>query len=253
MLAPRRVCTTTGSVRETGIAPSQCISCSIKRMCLARDVDDASIQKLEVIIKRRRRIKKRDLLFRVNDPLSMLYVVRQGQFKMHMATAAGDEQIVGFQMAGDILGWDAIANDRHLFAASALEDSEVCELPFAGLQALIRSTPSLLNQFHRLMSEEIARAQKLMLLLSSMQAEQRMAVFLLNLAANYRRRGYPECQFQLQMSRQDIGTHLGLSIESTSRIFSSFRRRRILEISHRNLHLLDLTKLAALANGKCSE
>ena len=138
--------------------------------------------------------------------------------------AAGEAQITGFQMAGELLGMDAISADRHHCDAVALEDSEVCEIPFAHLQDLFGQVPALLRHFHRIMSQEITREQNVMLLLGNMRAEQRFAVFLINLSARYAARGYSSTRFQLRMSREDIGNYLGLTIESISRLLSRFRK-----------------------------
>jgi CRP/FNR family transcriptional regulator, anaerobic regulatory protein len=230
-------------------AHRHCSSCGMHELCLAKGLDEVDMHQLDLIIGRRRKILKGELLFRVNDPLSKLYAVRLGHFKTHKVTPSGEEQIVGFQMAGELLGWDGIAGERHLCDATALEDSEVCEIPFAKLETLLGTIPVLLQRFHRLMSQEITREQGLMLLLGNMRAEQRMAVFLTNLAARYAARGYSSTQFQLRMSREDIGTYLGLTIESISRLFSRFKKMGLVKIDNRQLQLLDPPRLKSMAAG----
>jgi CRP/FNR family transcriptional regulator len=144
---------------------------------------------------------------------------------------------------------DAISTDRHHCDAIALEDSEVCEIPFPRLEELFGTMPILLRHFHRMMSQEITREQSVMLLLGNMRAEQRFAAFLVNLASRYLARGYSSTSFQLRMSREDIANYLGLTIESISRLLSKFKKQELLTVSNREIVLLDPVKLKAMAAG----
>jgi CRP/FNR family transcriptional regulator len=144
---------------------------------------------------------------------------------------------------------DAISTDRHHCNAVALEDSEVCEIPFASLQQLLADMPTLLRHFHRMMSQEITREQGVMLLLSNMQATQRFAAFLVNLASRYEARGYSGTQFQLRMSREEIGNYLGLTIESISRLLSKFKKSSLLRVKNREIELLAPARLKAITAG----
>jgi CRP/FNR family transcriptional regulator len=144
---------------------------------------------------------------------------------------------------------DAISGERHHCDAVALEDSEVCEIPFSRLEELFGHVPALLRHFHRIMSQEITREQNVMLLLGNMRAEQRFAVFLINLSARYAARGYAANSFQLRMSREDIGNYLGLTIESVSRLLSRFKKQGWITVDKREVTLLDPVRLKAMAAG----
>src|ERR1035437_2134603 len=175
-------------------------------------LDDEDINRLDQIIGRRNRVLRDESLYRMGDPFRSLYAIRFGHFKTFQINPSGEQQITGFQMAGELLGMDAISADRHHCDAVALEDSEVCEIPFTQLEELFGQIPTLLHHFHRLMSQEITREQNVMLLLGNMRAEQRFAAFLINLSSRYAARGYSSNSFQLRMSREDIGNYLGLTI-----------------------------------------
>jgi CRP/FNR family transcriptional regulator len=144
---------------------------------------------------------------------------------------------------------DAISTDRHHCDAMALEDSEVCEIPFARLEELFGTIPTLLHHFHRMMSQEITREQNVMLLLGNMRAEQRFAAFLVNLSSRYAARGYSAVSFQLRMSREEIGNYLGLTIESISRLLSRLKKQGYIRVANREIELVDTTRLRALAAG----
>jgi CRP/FNR family transcriptional regulator len=229
-----------------------CASCSLHKICLPTGLDDTDMERLDKIIGRRRRVQRDGSLYRMNDPFTKLYAIRVGHFKTYQINSAGEQQITGFQMPGELLGMDAIGAGRHHCGAVALEDSEVCEIPFAPLEELFGDMPNLLRHFHRLMSQEITREQNAMLLLGGMRAEQRLAVFLVNLGARYAARGYSSTNFQLRMMREEIGNYLGLTIESISRLLSKFKKGGFLKVSNREIEVLDSVKLKALAAGTWS-
>jgi CRP/FNR family transcriptional regulator len=210
---------------------------------------ESDMTRLDAIIGRRRKVAKDTHLYRIGDKFSNLYAIRLGHFKTFQVSPSGEQQVTGFQMAGELLGMDAISTEDHHCDAIALEDSEVCEIPFTRLEELFGSIPSLLHHFHRMMSQEITREQNVMLLLGNMRAEQRFAAFLTNLSSRYAARGYSSTTFQLRMSREEIGNYLGLTIESISRLLSRLKKQGLLRVANREIELLDLTKLRALAAG----
>lgn len=226
-----------------------CAACSLHDLCLPMGMTLPDMNRLDKIIGRRRRVTRGNYLYRSDDAFQSLYAVHFGHFKTRQFSAEGDEQVTGFQMAGELLGWDAISTDRHQCEAIALEDSEVCEIPFHGLESLFGEMPKLLHHFHRLMSREITGKQSVMLLLGNMQAEQKMAAFLVNLSSRYAARGYSPTHFQLRMSREDIGNFLGLTIESISRLLSRFKKLGLLQVDGRDLQIVNLPALKSMAAG----
>ncbi|MDB5963296.1 MAG: transcriptional regulator [Massilia sp.] len=226
-----------------------CAGCSMQQLCLPMGLDEDDMLRLDKVIGRRRRVARDERLYQMGQPFRNLYAIRFGHFKTFHVNAAGDEQITGFQMAGELLGMEAISGERYLCDAVALDDCEVCEIPFSALEGLFAQVPNLLRHFHRIMSQEITREQNVMLLLGNMRAEQRFAVFLVNLAARYSARGYSATQFQLRMSREDIGNYLGLTIESISRLLARFKKLGLLSVEKRGIMLLDPVRLKAMAAG----
>jgi CRP/FNR family transcriptional regulator len=236
-------------VINIGILKASCGGCSMHQLCLPMGLDEGDMGRLDQIIGKRTRIPRDERLYQMGQPFRNLYAIRFGHFKTYQVNAAGEQQITGFQMAGELLGMDAISGDRHQCDAVALEDSEVCEIPFTRLEDLFGQVPTLLRHFHRIMSQEITREQNVMLLLGNMRAEQRFAVFLVNLSTRYAARGYSPTSFQLRMSREDIGNYLGLTIESISRLLSRFKKQGWLKVDKREVTLLDPVMIRALAAG----
>ena len=178
-------------------------------------------------------------LFRTGDAFFALYSIRYGSVKTTILTEDGWEQISGYHILGEIIGFDGIATHTHGVGATALEDTEVCALPFMSIEGLSRTLPVLQHNLHQLMSKEISRDQNMMFILGSMNAEQRLAAFLLNLASRYRRRGYSSTEFTLRLTREELGSYLGLKLETVSRMFSRFQAEGIVQAQGRSVKLLD--------------
>jgi CRP/FNR family transcriptional regulator len=221
----------------------------MQQCCLPSGLSETETKRLDSIMLRRR-VWRNDLLYRMGDPFASIYAVRSGHFKTYQVNAEGVEQITGFPMSGDFLGMDAIGTECHPSFAVALEDSELCEIPFARLETLLSEIPTLLRRFHRSLGQEISREQSSMLLLGNLRAEQRFASFLVNVSHSYRQRGYSPTRFVLRMTRQDIGNYLGLTIESISRLLAKFTRIGWIRVKQREIELLDLPGLTSLVAQK---
>lgn len=209
---------------------------------------ESDLHRLDRIISRRR-ILRDETLYRADDPFANLYAIRLGHFKTFQINTSGEPQITGFPMAGELLGMDAINTGRHHCSAVALEDSEVCDIPFPRLEELFSQVPALLHNFHKLMSQEITRKLSTALLLGSMRADRRFAVFVLNLSSRYAAHGYSSTGYQLRMSREDISNYLGLTIESVSRVLLKLKKKGWIRVDNRDLEILDRASLEALATG----
>ncbi|HEX5337284.1 MAG TPA: fumarate/nitrate reduction transcriptional regulator Fnr [Gallionella sp.] len=223
-----------------------CSNCNLRELCLPADLNADEMRRLDELSHTKRRFARGEYLYRSNDRFLSLYAINSGSFKMQVLHEDGREQVTGFQMIGEIIGMDAISTDKHTCDAVALEDSEVCELPFNKLEALSRELPSLQRHLHRIMSREIVRDQGIMLLLGTMRAEERIAAFLLNLSQRSVARGLSATEFQLRMSRQEIGSYLGLKLETVSRTLSLFQQRGLIRINSKSLQLLNLAELQSL-------
>lgn len=221
-----------------------CSACDLRELwCLPIGLKSEEFYRLDTIINRRRKIRRGEHLYRAGDVFRSLYALRTGFFKTIFLSEGGQEHVTGFHMTGEILALDAICSESHCCNAVALEDSEICEIPFPALETLCREIPSLQKQFHKIMSREISRDQTLIILLSSMNADERLAAFLLNLSQRFGARGYSPMQFQLRMTRGEIGSYLGLKLETVSRTLSKFQDEGLITVQHKQLVLHDLARL----------
>lgn len=220
-------------------AATSCSNCCLQGVCLPCGLSAADLSDLDELTTGKRRVTRGAALYRSGDGFDALYAVRSGAFKTAGVSRNGEEKITGFYLPGEVMGLDAINGERHDYHAVALEDSEVCAIPFARLQELALRIPELQHQLFRLLSRDIARDHGLMLLLGSMTAEQRLAAFLLSLSRRYQRLGYAADRFLLRMTREDIGNYLGLTLETISRLMSRFQRDGLVTIRQREIELKD--------------
>jgi CRP/FNR family transcriptional regulator, anaerobic regulatory protein len=225
-----------------------CSSCNLRELCLPVGLSGPDLERLDTLVATRRSVARGEALFRSGDAFLSLYAVRTGFFKTSVCTEDGRDQVTGFQMAGELIGLDGISHDRHACDAIALEDSQVCVIPFGQLESLSREFTELQHQFHKIMSREIVRDHGVMLLLGSMRAEERLAAFLLNLTQRLKARGFSGSSLILRMTREEIGSYLGLKLETVSRTFSKFQDDGLLEVKQRQIRVLDDAGLRQIVN-----
>jgi CRP/FNR family transcriptional regulator len=223
--------------------PIACSSCNLRELCLPVDLDSTDLQRLDALTSLKHTFRRGEYIYRSREPFRALYAIRTGFFKTQVLHDDGREQVTGFQMPGEIIGLDAICSDTHSCDAVALEDSEICEIPFRRLEELSRELPSLQRHLHKIMSREIVRDHGIMLLLGSMRAEERLAAFLLNLSQRFSARGYSPNAFYLRMTRQEIGSYLGMKLETVSRTLSNFQEYGLLNVKVREVEIMDMLRL----------
>ncbi|MDI4632036.1 fumarate/nitrate reduction transcriptional regulator Fnr [Pelomonas sp. V22] len=226
-----------------------CSSCNLRELCLPVGLSQENIDQIDSLVGQRKQVPRGEALFRTGDVFQSIFAVRTGFFKTCVSSEDGRDQVTGFQMAGELLGLDGISGDRHSCDAVALEDSQVCVIPFSRLEELSREFNELQRQFHKIMSREIVRDHGVMLLLGSMRAEERLAAFLLNLTQRLQARGFSASSLVLRMTREEIGSYLGLKLETVSRTFSKFQEDGLLEVKQRQIRIVNLPGLQQLVNG----
>lgn len=208
------------------------------------------LDRVDDVVAARRKVKRGSTLFRTGEKFTSLFAIRTGFFKTSVVSEDGKDQVTGFQMAGEIIGLDGIVNDHHTCEAVALEDAEVCVMPFDRVEELSREVVSLQRHVHKIMSREIVREHGVMLLLGSMRAEERLAAFLLNLVQRLNARGFSQTELVLRMTREEIGSYLGLKLETVSRTFSKFVEDGIVEVKQRHIRILNAEMLKDIVNPK---
>jgi CRP/FNR family transcriptional regulator len=222
--------------------PTHCGACNLREVCLPCGLAGTGGQELlDSLVYTRKRVKRGDTLYRAGSGFEALYAVRSGFFKSRVVLPDGRDQVTGFHMAGEILGAEGIGTESHNADVMALEDSEVCVIPYSHLEQ-----PQMQRQLHKVMSRELVRDQGVMMLLGTMRAEERLAAFLLNLSQRFTARGYSPLEFHLRMTRDEIGSYLGLSLETVSRLFSRFQEDGLITVQQKHVCILDIPGLRVL-------
>jgi CRP/FNR family transcriptional regulator, anaerobic regulatory protein len=217
--------------------------------CLFEGLDQDAMSHSERLLTKRIRLRKGDVLYRVGGAFSALYAIRTGSCKTLMLARDGHEQVAGYYMTGEIIGLDGIGTDIHECQATALEDTEVCPLPYDEIKKLAHRDEHFQHNLHRMLTQRYARARTLMIALGTMSADQRIAMFLLDLSQRYGARGYSSCEFMLRMTREEIGSYLGLKLETVSRLFSRLQREGPIQVEGRAVKLLDRAALNRIVDG----
>jgi len=227
-----------------------CSSCNLREMCLPQGLCMEDLERVEKLVYARRRLRRGEALFNAGDEFGSVYAIRSGFFKTSVIDNEGREQVTGFFMGGELLGMDGIGTSRYNGTASALEDSEVCVMPFSLIEEMSFEVRALQRNLHAVLSREVVRDHGVMMLLGSMRAEERLAAFLLNLSKRFTRRGYSPSEFHLRMTREEIGSYLGLKLETVSRLFSKFQEDGLIEVQQKHVRILDAGGLDRLLGPK---
>ena len=225
-----------------------CSNCNLRELCMPMGLSEQELLRVDELVAVRRTVKRGASLFHNGEKFTSLYAIRTGFFKTTVNTEDGRDQVTGFQMAGEIIGLDGIVNELHTCDAIALEDAEVCVLPFDRIEEISREINSLQRHVHKIMSREIVREHGVMLLLGSMRAEERLAAFLLNLVQRLQARGFSKSELILRMTREEIGSYLGMKLETVSRTFSKFADDGMVEVKQRHIHICDAEALKRIVN-----
>jgi CRP/FNR family transcriptional regulator len=223
-----------------------CSQCNLQELCLPVGLSETELAVVDNLVGGRRKVARGQALFHSGEPFTAIYAVKLGFFKTEILATDGRHQVTGFHMGGEVLGMDGISTEIYNCDAIALEDSEVCLIPFSELEQISGQVPTLQRHLHRVMSREIVRDQGMMIMMGAMSAEERVVSFLLNLSQRYAARGYAATEFHLRMTREEIGAYLGLKLETVSRAFSRLQEEGLIAVEKKHIRLLDASRLRQL-------
>jgi CRP/FNR family transcriptional regulator, anaerobic regulatory protein len=226
-----------------------CLDCHLRDRCLPSALPDKDLHLLDGLVMGRRRVRSGQHVYFEGDRFRNLYAVYRGSFKSAVVIHDRRDQVTGFSLPGDLLGLDGVANQAHASTATTLEDSEVCVIPFDALHTVAAESSKWQDAMCKKMSEEIFREHAHLLVLGSAGTDARLAVFLMQMSDRMKARGFSPTDFNLRMSRDEIGSYLGLSLETVSRTLSSFQKRGVLDVRKRSIHILKIDEVRQLRHG----
>ncbi len=217
-----------------------CETCSLAKLCLPLGLSEDQMKTMDTLITAQHTFERGEVLCHEGKPFANLFAVRSGSFKAYRSTADGNEEVLGFYLPGEIIGFRAIYNHAYTSSVAALETSSVCEIPFEKLLQYSAEMPELQEQLFALMSQGMSFDR---VTSRNRTAEETVAAFLLNLSARFSRRGLSATHFILSMSRHDIANYLGLAPETVSRVLTKFQEEALIHVSRRDVELIDLRQL----------
>lgn len=226
-----------------------CAHCSLQQLCLPAGLGQEDLERLDRVVRRRRRLSRGERLFHVGSSMDCLYVAREGSFKTVTINDEGAEQIICFHLPGELIGLDALGSGVHRCEAEALTSAQVCEVSLSVLSEVSRQLPDLQTQILRVIGRSMDRDQDHMTMLGKRQAQERIAMFLHSLSERFRLLNQPHVEFNLPMSREDIANYLGLVIETVSRGFTRLQDEGVIKARGRQVRILDAAELTFIAHG----
>ena len=233
-----------GVMADDGDALTFCSTCAFSQACLSEGMDKSALMDLHVLVEHVGPLHPGDYLFREGDPFTAIAAVRAGTVKTCQLDRNGHEQVLGFHLPGEVIGLTAIHGDRYPCDAVALDTVMLCRFSFPKIALLAQRLPNLQQHLFRLMSRDIGVAS---LFAGDNTADERMAAFLVGLSRRLAARGFSPRRFQLTMSRTDIANYLRQAPETVSRVLRRFEKDGVLHIKQRDVEIVDMPRLEALA------
>lgn len=228
-----------------------CTACHLNQVCIPESMNENEVIELDNLVNSRIKLKKKDSLFVSGDSFKAIYAIKSGSIKTTITNRSGMEQVNGFFIQGEIIGLDGFATDRHVFNAIALEDTHICVIKKHDLESFSEKFSPLKNQIQRIMSKEIVRDNNMMLLLGNMNSEQKIATFIQNISNRLNKRRNNHLAITLKMTREEMGSYLGLTNETISRILKKLSNLNLIAIDGKELQILDEDGLKQIIHTDC--
>jgi CRP/FNR family transcriptional regulator len=226
-------------------SPVSCNHCSLDHICLPRGLSQQDIEAVSQVVKPKQLLQRGEYLYHTGDAFKGLLAIKSGSAKLVANDTQGNEHILAILLPGELLGFDGFCNDHHHYAAVALETTSFCQLPADRMESVFQQVPSLTRELFR-HTGDVMHDDKQHLMLSKRPAEERLAYFLISLSERLKRRGFSASEFNLSLSRQEIGNHLGLALETVSRLLKKLQEAELIVVQNRLITITDLAGLYKL-------
>lgn len=230
---------------------TRCLECGLQKLCFPPSFDEQALTRISQLVAQPNAIAKGESVYHLGDAMTALYAVRSGALKTSVLLASGDEQITGFYLPGEVVGLDNMGQSHCASTATALEKTTLCELPVAGISRLSQQLPELQGHLFQIMSTELRADYQRLHLMAQASADVRVVSFLLGLVARQQQRHLATDELRLAMSRADLANHLGLALETVSRVLSQLVADGLIEVHGKRLRILNHDALAARASASC--
>ncbi len=232
--------------QRNAFTPVSCADCKLGDICLPNGIPEEERSRLSRQVRRNRPVQKGNILYRAGGPFAGIVALRSGSAKLVHTDLTGRESIISVLLPGELTGFDGLHSGRHRCSLIALETSSYCELPPKDLKQLANHSSAIQETLLQrageqldLSIERIAQGHR--------PAEARLAGFLLDLAERFKQRGFSQSNFRLTLTRQELGDHLGLALETISRLLGRFESAQLIQVEGKWLEVSDPVGLGKIA------
>lgn len=232
------------TLADDGDALHFCSTCAFSQACLSEGMDKRALSDLHMLVEHVGPLHAGEHIFREGDPFEAIAAVRAGTVKTYVVDPDGREHVLGFHLPGEVIGLNAIDGEHYPCNAIALDTVMLCRFSFPKISVLATKLPGLQRHLFRLLSRDIGRAA---LLAGDWTANQRTAAFLIGISRRLAARGFSPVRFQLTMARTDIANYLRLAPETVSRVLKRFQEEGLLRVERREVELVGIARLEAIA------
>jgi len=215
-----------------------CNNCGLGNICLPRGLSQEDIHNISQVVKPKRTLQRGEFIYHEGDKFKGILAIKSGSAKLVASDQHGNEHILNILLPGELLGYDGLPDEKHACAAIALETTSFCLLPVGSMDELFQNVPTLSKELFRHSGEKMAEDRN-QLILGKRPAEERLAYFLLSLSERLKRRGFSSSEFKLSLTRQEIGNHLGLALETVSRLLKKFQDDNLIVVHNRFITITD--------------
>ncbi|WP_112662749.1 Crp/Fnr family transcriptional regulator [Microvirga flavescens] len=226
-------------------ACNACQGCETRRMALCAALGPDELPDLERIMGSTR-LDANQVLFEEGSPRRRAYTLTSGMVRLSLALPDGRRQITGFLMPGDYLG--LADDDTYLQTAEAVVPSTLCSFSVAEMDALMERHGHLKDRLHEMTRQALRQARESQMILGRLAPSEKVASFLLVMAARAAEHGLADDPLHLPMTRTDIADYLGLTIETVSRTFTKLKSQGLIRLPEpHSVEIVDKRLLAAVA------
>ena len=228
-----------------------CINCNLDAICLPRGLSQQEVEDLSVVVKNSAVLQQGEYIYRQGDDFKGIIAIKSGTAKLVSCDSQGNEHIINVLLPGELVGFDGLNENKHTCSAVALEITSFCELPAEKFDGLCQKVPGIARELFRHSSETINETQNL-IISSKKSAEEKLALFLINLSDRLKKRGFSSSQFSIPLTRQEMGNHLGLTLETVSRMLQQLQNSGLIKVQRKNIEIINLDALRNLCTSQIS-
>lgn len=216
-----------------------CNTCYLDTICLPRGLSQKEVEDLSFVIKSNAVIQKGDYIYRQGDVFKSIVAIKSGAAKLVANDEQGNVHILNVLLPGELSGFDGLYQNKYNCSAIALERMSYCELPTVQFETLCIKIPAIARELFKHSSESLNESQS-QLIASKGSAEEKLAMFLISLSDRLKKRGFSSLQFNIPLTRQEMGEHLGLSLETVSRMFHQFQMDKLIKVQRKQVEIINL-------------